>query len=133
MMWDDVIREYLAVLDELVTSEELSFAGNLHGGLPTRGGVYRIVKSGDDSRGTLYVGMAKNLQDRIYYNLLMGDKGAHTLRKKLMERRVCSNEKDVKNYLKKNCVCQYRIIDRERERCLFEHFAISILKPEFNC
>lgn len=131
-MWDDVVREYLDVLNELVTNEEFGFNGNLHGDLSTLGGVYRIMKSGDDSGGTLYVGMAKNLQDRIYYNLLMGDRGAHTLRDKLIRRGVCINEQDLTNYLRKNCVCQYRIIDRRQQRCLFEHFAISILKPEFN-
>lgn len=131
-MFDNTIQAYISALKNLISSETLRFDDRLHGKLPQSAGVYRILEADDDLNATMYIGTSNNLRDRIYHNLLMGDINAHTLRKKLLRQPFCNNEQDVKNYLKSNCLCQYLIIDNRQERHLFEHFAISVLKPEYN-
>jgi len=131
-MFDDVIQRYLVELKALLSSEKLRFDEELHGKLTLAPGVYRVFRTEEDWMTTMYVGRSVNLKDRIYYNLLMGDAGAHTLKNKLINSDVCREERDAKMYLKESCMCQYRVIEEKRERGLFEHFAIAVLKPEFN-
>lgn len=131
-MFEEVVQDYLERLQDLISCEKIRFDSDLHSALPKDAGVYRIIRANDETRTTLYVGTSKNLQDRLYSNLLMGDVTAHTLRNKLIKSKMCSNEEDIKNYLRNNCLIQFEIIPNKKERHYFEHFAISILKPQFN-
>jgi len=127
-----IINKYRGSLTTLISGSQVPFDNNLHRNLPTEGGVYRILETSSDWKQSIYIGKTGNLQDRIYYNLLMGDSGAHTLKRKLISGTRLLSEETVKQYLKDECQIQYLIISDERERSLFEHFAISILKPRYN-
>ena len=128
----DIIQKYIEKLLILISSRHIPFDESLHGNLPTAGGVYRVFKRSSSWKESIYVGKTGNLRDRIYSNLLMGDSQAHTLKRKLIASGGLPNEEAVKRDLKDNCRVQYLEIADENERSLFEHFAISILKPKYN-
>ena len=131
---DQVIKKYyISVLQDFLANDIFAFDSKIRSNLIESPGVYCILrKSKNGSYETIYIGMSKNLRDRLYSRLLMGDAGTHTLRKKLVKNNVCENDKDVKEYLRNNCCCQFIKIEIERERILFEHFAISILRSIYN-
>jgi hypothetical protein len=62
----------------------------------------------------------------------MGNRRASTLKRKLINNGGCVNEEAVKKYLCEKCQIQYVIIDDDKERTYLEHFAVAILKPEYN-
>jgi hypothetical protein len=62
----------------------------------------------------------------------MGDGIAHTLNGKLLKSGQYKNQNAVKQYQKGRGLVQYMIIPDKSLRARFEHFAISILRPQFN-
>ena len=131
---DEIIQWYYSKVLALISGPQILFDGNLHGALPTESGIYRVFKKGSDWTESIYVvgNRTGTLQDRVYGNLLMGDSGAHTLKRKLIKVGICPDEESVKQYLKNNCLVQFLVIPEVRERSLIEHFTISVLKPEYN-
>ncbi len=129
---NEAIQHYLSRLLTLVSSTQIPFIGNLYGTLPTVGGIYRIFEFGADWSSSIYVGETGNLQNRVYHNLLMGNRQVHTLKSKLIATGEFQNEDVVKQYLNDRCLIQICQLADERERSLFEHFAIAILKPKYN-
>ena len=127
-----LIKTYLKKLSKLRNSRSIPFDSNMYNALPVKGGVYRIFDSQTNKTISIWVGKTNNFQTRIYRAHLMGNRGASSLKKKLIKRNVCSNENSVKKYLKKNCLVQFLVIEDKNERSLFEHFAIAILRPKFN-
>jgi len=126
-----VIQKYIEKLLTLISSCPISFDKLLPRNLPASGGVYRIFENSSDWSKTIYVGSTKNLRKRIYRNLFMGNPRVHTLKHKLISAGF-TKARTVEQYLKSNCRIQYLKISNERERKLFEHFAISILEPKYN-
>jgi excinuclease UvrABC nuclease subunit len=129
---NETIAHYLNNLLTLVSITQIPFDENLHGTLPTVGGIYRVFEFGADWRSSIYVGKTGNLQDRVYRNLLMGDAQPHTLKRKLIASRRFADDNVIKQFFKERCLVQLFQLADERERSLLEHFAIAILKPEFN-
>lgn len=127
-----LIKTYLEKLSKLRNSRSISFDSKIHKTLPVKGGVYRILEKRDNKRISIWVGKTNNLQRRIYRAHLMGNRGASSLKKKLIKRNICSNETNVKKYLRKKCKVQFLVIRDKNESSLFEHFAIAVLKPKFN-
>lgn len=128
----DIIQKNIEKLLILISSRHIPFDDELHGSLPTAGGVYRVFEIPASWKESIYVGQTGNLRDRIYRNLLMGDSQAHTLKRKLIANAGLTDKETVKKYLKDNCRVQYLEMDDENERSPFEHFVISILKPKYN-
>ncbi len=130
---DHVINEYYStVLKMLLASVRIAFDKDLQDNLQNVSGVYRIIERNDDIGQTIYVGQSSDLKKRLYSNLFTGKAGNHTLIKKLINKGRFANEQDVKIYLESKCLFQVHIIEQERERKLFEHFAISIFRPIYN-
>ncbi len=127
----EITQKYIEKLLTLISSCPVSFNNVLHKNLPASGGVYRIFEDSSDWSKTVYIGSTKNLRERIYRNLFMGNPEVHTLRRKLISAGF-TKVGAVERYLKSNCRIQYLKISNERERKLFEHFAISISKPKYN-
>lgn len=123
---------YKDLLLTLLSKQQLPFDSNLHGLLPLqKGGVYRIFEKGSTWQNSLYVGATASLRNRVYTNHLMGDSVAG-LKGKLIKEDRYNNENDIKEYLQSKCLVQYILIPDENLRMLFEHFAISILKPQYS-
>jgi len=126
-----ITQKYIEKLLALISNCPISFDNVLHENLPASGGVYRIFEDSSDWSKTIYVGSTKNLRERIYGNLFKGKPQVHTLKRKLISAGF-TKARTVEQYLKSNCRIQYLKISNEKERKLFEHFAISILKPKYN-
>lgn len=52
----------------------------LRGKLPKDGGIYAVLRVTGPTSSLLYVGKAKDLQQRLYHNLLHGQFRSHTLK-----------------------------------------------------
>lgn len=129
---ESIISEYKNLLNTLVSNTRQLFNDNLHHSLSKKGGVYRIFEYGSTWQNSVYVGQAINLHNRIYRNHFLGSKRVSTLKRKLIKTGRFKNEKTVKRYFKTNCFVQYIVIEGKPLRNSFEHFAISILKPQYN-
>jgi len=129
---NEIIQHYINNLLTLVSGTQMAFDENLHGILPTVGGIYRVFELGADWRKSIYVGKTSNLRNRIHGNLLMGDSQAHTLKRKLVASNMFLDDNAVKQYFKERCLLQILQLADENERSLLEHFAIAILKPKYN-
>lgn len=129
---DIIIQNYVDKLQKLISTPPYPFDGNLRRNLPIDGGVYRIFEDSSNWKESIYIGTTRNLRERIYNNLLMGERRSHTLKRKLIKNAGFTNEKAVKQYLKRKCRVQFLELKDKCERTLFEHFAISVLKPKFN-
>ncbi len=128
-----VDNNYIDILKELLSNDKIEFGIGMRSNLSKSSGVYRIItRDGNDSEQTIYVGRTKNLQKRLYSDLLMGNAGSHTLRNKLIKSNLCKNEEDAKQYIINKYLCQVQIINDEQERKFFKHFAISIFRPIYN-
>jgi hypothetical protein len=127
---DSIIAEYKELLLDLLSKQKIPFDDKLHGSLPKTRGVYRILENDGIWQNSLYVGVTTNLQSRIYTNRLMGNRKASRLKKKLIKSGDYPDEDAVKEYLQNKCLVQYIEIEKDNLRDLFEHFAISILKPK---
>ncbi len=116
---------------ELLASEWLCFDNLMHLNLPNEGGIYRICDFSKQEPGLMYVGKSNNLRRRLYSNHFNGPAGNSTLRRKLL-RNDFHGELEVTNYLQASCKAQYIIVEDERFRCFAEHYAISVLQPQYN-
>ena len=126
-----LLGKYVELLDKLINAEQISFEGITPSSLPYTAGVYRIFEdqSADQS---VYIGQTGNFRERLYSNHLMGNPQASVLKRKLIARKVFTNAESVKQYFFDMCSIQILEIDDEQERKYFEHFAIAILRPEYN-
>jgi len=96
--------------------------------LPSLACVYLI----SDTKGQpLYVGRTKNLNQRIYYNHLMGPLTNARLKKYLIHAGVCKDVLDAKHYIKKNCVVRWLPIKESRKRGAVEGYLTGRLFPKY--
>ncbi|MCS7184630.1 MAG: hypothetical protein NZ870_01715 [bacterium] len=93
-------------------------------------GVYRIFKN-TSWKESLYIEESKDLCMRLCNNLINGSLESHILLRKLSEQKKISIDA-IKRDLKENYSLQYIIIKDDKERKLFEKFAISTLRSLFN-
>lgn len=129
---DTIIAQYKKLLEQLLEGQVHQFNSNFHSVLPTEGGVYRIFQEGAEWNSSIYVGESANLWSRLYNNHLMGNRRASSLKRKLIEKGNFADERAVKQYLKDECLFQSIEVPGEAHRKHFEHFAIAILRPEYN-
>ena len=129
---DSILAEYKSLLMNLLSSSQVPFDNSLHGFLPEEGGVYRIFEKGSVWQSSVYVGKTTDLRNRIYKNHFMGNREASTLKRKLIRTGQFNDERAVKQFLQDRCLVQYVIVTDKRLRNFLEHFAVSVLKPQFN-
>lgn len=127
----EIIEEYIELLLNLLSSIQLPLNDNLRSSLPEKGGVYRIFEKESTWSQSIYIGKTENLRNRIYHDHFMGNRIAG-VKGKLIKSGQFNDEESVKEYFKEKCLVQFVIINDESLRALFEHFAISILRPQFN-
>lgn len=127
-----LMQDYLHQVLSLVSSTQIPFNDNLQATLPTTGGVYRVFELASDWSSSIYLGKTGNLRNRIYHDLLMGNRQAHTLKSKLILAEQFPDRASVEHYLQEECSVQFHLVPDETQRSLFEHFAIALLKPRFN-
>jgi excinuclease UvrABC nuclease subunit len=128
---NNIIQQHTKQLQILLSNTQFTFDTNLSQNLPSEAGVYRIFEPASDPSESVYVGTSGNLKKRVSDDLLTGDSQTHTLRGKLIQS-LQLDDKGIIEYLKNRCKVQVVVMTGEKERFLFEHFAISVLKPKYN-
>jgi len=118
------IAKYQSLLEDLLSSDPIQLGARFF--LPDAPGVYRIFQKPSSRTSSLYVGEG-NIRERLYHGHLMGNVITSPLKKKL-----AGGKKSIKKFISEECLAQYIVIRDSRERKLFEHFAISVLKPLCN-
>lgn len=116
------VNKYKKLLARLLSSPPVHIRRSF---IPETCGVYRIFK-GSSFQSSLYVGEG-NFRTRIYHGHLMGNVATSAIKRKL-----AGGKKQLKSFLWNECLVQYIEIQDKVERKLFEHFAISVLKPLCN-
>jgi excinuclease UvrABC nuclease subunit len=132
MYFNDRISKFSSLLQVLVDAPVIAFINLKPADLPTKPGVYRIFETDDELPATIYVGESENLSNRIYGNHLMGNTEASTLKKKLVKSGKFTDTKAVKEFLRAECSLQYVVLLEQKERIMFEHYAVAMLEPRFN-
>lgn len=129
------IEENLDLLRALLNASELPFDQKLRSSLPESHGIYRIFEVGSDWSSSLRVGRTKSagsgLRQRIYQNHLMGDQSGN-IRAQLASRGRCANLDAAKEFLRERCRVQILVIKDDQQRKWTEHFALSVLQPDFS-
>ena len=129
---DELILKYRRKLDELLAAPKLSFGSTLRRALPDDAGIYRIFRRQSDWRSSVYVGQSSSLRRRLCDDHLAGNRSSSTLKRKLINAGLFSNEASVQRFLTSDCVVQTLLVPDKVERAFIEHFAIAMLRPEHN-
>ena len=129
------IEENLGFLRALLNESGLPFDQKLRSSLPESHGIYRIFEVGPDWSSSIRVGRTKfaagGLRQRIYQNHLMGDQSGN-IRAQLVSSERCANLDGAKEFLRERCRVQFLVIKDDQQRKWAEHFALSILQPDFS-
>jgi len=129
---DKTIAPYKEMLLSLLSSQQIPFDENIRRALSQSAGVYRIFEIDALWQDSVYVGRTSNLQTRIYSDHFMGNRQASTLKRKLIKSGRFADETEVKEYLRDRCLVQFFELTDDTERKWFEHFAVAVLRPEYN-
>lgn len=104
----------------------------LRGKLPKDGGIYAVLRVTGPTSSLLYIGKAKDLQQRLYHNLLHGQFRSHTLSRKLLKAMKLGSKKSVERFLVKECAVRWVVEKDAKERSYLEHFAIAHFRSPLN-
>jgi len=127
------LQQYRRTAKALTRCKSISFSDSaLHQTLPISGGIYMISSKTNGKSKVLYIGKATSIRQRLYQNLLNGQLRSHTLSRKLISYAGLKNKRQVKNFLKMNCVAQWTQVQDERERSFVEHYAIAHFRCPLN-
>ena len=129
---DDLIAHHRAMLERLLAAPKLPMSALTSRDVPETGGVYHIVLVEGDRQAPFYAGKTRNLRTRVLRNHLEGHQDRSILLRKMIRSGQSADEPLAKMFLKSNCLVQFLVIDDERERAWFEHFAIALLQPKYN-
>jgi len=129
---DSIISSYKEILIRLIASRHYIFDKDLRSILPEDGGVYRIFEKDEGWNRSIFIGQSTNLRGRIYDNHYSGNRKSSILKKKMIRQALFEDEAAVKKYLSDECSLQFILISDPIDRSLFEHFAISVLRPAYN-
>lgn len=105
---------------------------SFHASLKPLGGLYVVLEQVGKEWKIIYCGKGKNLQNRLYGNLLNGQPRSHTLSAKLIKKRGLGGKPNVKKFLISSCAVRCYYEDDARERTFAEHYCISMFRPEMN-
>ncbi len=120
--------KYQLKLNELFEKESYSFDDKLRKKLPANSGIYRIFYKNAIDTETLYLGISKNIKNRVASNHFKGNIGSSTLRKKLSK---SYTPDETTKFFSEKCYVQIIEINIDEVHC-YEHFFIAMLCPELN-
>jgi len=121
-------------IEQLHSTQPLAFRVIKPSLLPDRSGVYLITEIVEGFENALYVGRTKNLQQRIYYNHLMGSIINARLKKYIIhdEKHSCfGNVEMAKDYIRQHCWVRWIFEDDVRKRGALEGFFTAKYFPKY--
>ena len=122
------LLKYQLKLNELLEKEHYTFDDKLRKKLPANSGIYRIFYKNAVDSETLYLGISKNIKNRVASNHFKGNIGSSTLRKKLSK---SYTPDETTKFFSEKCYVQIIEINIDELHC-YEHFFVSMLCPELN-
>jgi hypothetical protein len=123
--WEQTIAEYKKQLVKLLEAPSSDFKGIKKKDIPDDRGVYAIF----DRQQLLYIGQSKRLRGRLIDDHLQNDVKGSAFRRNVAGKFGLGTEKEITDFILANCSFKYCLADNPK---LFEHFAISVLKPMLN-
>lgn len=79
-----------------------------------------------------YVGMSKNLRQRLYRNHLMGPPSSNArLKMYLINSRQCRNAKHAKEFIREKCLVRWFIEGGSRRRGAVEAYVTGVVFPKY--
>ena len=130
----DWLRRLESLIENLITSPQIRFDDQCRQLLPEEHGVYRIFdprKSNETIRAGRTKTAAGGLRQRVYQNHLMGNQ-AGNLRAQLVNDGICSDLEGAKDLIRRDFVVQIFLLPDDKERALFEHFMLAVLRPRYS-
>jgi len=129
-MYDDIICQYVAIINKLLTQSRISFSEASSRLVPEEPGVYLIYDKRLDA--VIYAGRTKNLRRRLLNDHKRGNIEGSQFRKALQQNFTLSSEKEIKSYILENCSFQFIVIKEFEEIIRLEHFITAVLAPTPN-
>jgi hypothetical protein len=117
--------------EQLLSQSPLRFSQMTPSSLPETAGVYLITKIAGNNEIPYYVGRTKNIRQRLYQNHLMGRRESGTLKKYLIDNRICSSGNEAKGFILRNCAARWIEEGDYRRRGAIEGFCTAIIFPEY--
>lgn len=125
---DTVWLKFLEVsLKSILVSPGLAFENLKPSDLPKTAGVYLITIRDKP----YYVGRAKNLQNRIHRNHLMGNTKASSFKNALIKSGECVSLQTAKQFLRRNAAVRWIEEENMRNRGALEGYFTGILFPKY--
>jgi len=128
------LRRLESMLKNLVTSLQIRFDDRCRHILPKEHGIYRIFdprKPDETIRADRTKIAAGGLRQRVYQNHLMGNQPGN-LRAQLVKDGICPHLKAAKDLIRRDLEVQIFLLADDKERALFEHFMIAVLRPRYS-
>jgi len=129
-MYDDIICQYVAMINKLLTQSRISFSEASSRLVPEEHGVYLIYDKRLDA--VIYAGRTKNLRRRLLNDHKRGNIEGSQFRKALQQNFTLSSEKEITSYILENCSFQFIVIKEFEEIIRLEHFITAVLAPTLN-
>ena len=122
------LKKYQLKLEELLEKDKYCFDDELRKKLPASSGIYRIFYKNAVGTESLYLGISKNIKNRVASNHFKGNVRSSTLRKKLSK---SYSPDETTKFFSEKCYLQFIEIDINELHC-YEHFFVAMLCPELN-
>lgn len=119
-------------LKQLTNGKSLPFAEMTPAKIPEEPGVYLISVKRRESEMPYYVGMSKNLRQRLYRNHLMGPPSSNArLKRYLIDSRQCRSAKHAKEFVREKCSVRWFLERRARRRGAVEAYVTGVVFPKY--
>jgi hypothetical protein len=125
--WQNKLSDALV---ELCNKYAIKFSDLLPGDIPSSSGVYLITKIDDEYEIPYWIEWTDNLRIRINSGLLMGGFAEKSLKKELIEKKICSDNEDTKKFLREKCSVRWLRVKDSKFQIALTSYARAILLPK---
>jgi len=129
-MYENVISEYMEMLNKLLAKTDHSFDEVSSSDLPRSLGVYVICDK--RTKAIIYAGRSNNLRRRLLGDHRRGNIDGSQFRKAFGRSIRTTDEKEISENIRQNCTYGYLPIENFEDAVRFEHFITAILGPVLN-
>ncbi|MCF7810559.1 hypothetical protein K9N50_06190 [bacterium] len=122
-------KKLFNALVELCNKYSVKFCDLMPGDLPPKSGVYLITKITDEYEIPYWVEWTDNIKVRISSGLLMGGFAEKSLKRELIEKKICIDVDDAKKFLREKCSVRWLRVKDTRFQNALTYYARAILLP----
>lgn len=119
-MFEGVVSVYFEMMQNLLAQPSFGFSGEPAIEVPAASGVYHIQDK--VKKQIIYAGRTKNLKRRLLGDHKRGNIEGSQFRKAFGQRLGTEVEKEISEYIKKNCSYQFLLVPSFPESVRPEHF-----------